>query len=32
MIGVIYVDTREPGGFEIEDVKVLERRGGTGQL
>jgi GAF domain-containing protein len=24
MIGVIYLDTREPGGFEIEDVKVLE--------
>jgi GAF domain-containing protein len=24
MIGVIYLDTREPGGFEIEDVEVLE--------
>ena len=24
MIGVIYLDTREPGGFEIEDLKVLE--------
>ena len=24
MIGVIYLDTREPGGFEIEDVRVLE--------
>ena len=24
MIGVIYLDTREPGGFEIEDVKALE--------
>ena len=24
MIGMIYLDTREPGGFESEDVKVLE--------
>ena len=24
MIGVIYLDTREPGGFKTEDVKVLE--------
>lgn len=24
IIGVIYLDTREPGGFQIEDVKVLE--------
>ena len=24
MIGLIYLDTRKPGGFEIEDVKVLE--------
>ena len=25
MIGMVYLDTREPGGFQIEDVKVLER-------
>jgi GAF domain-containing protein len=24
IIGVIYLDTRKPGGFEVEDVKVLE--------
>ncbi len=24
MIGAIYLDTREPGGFQIEDVKLLE--------
>jgi len=25
MIGMVYLDTREPGGFQIEDVKVLEK-------
>jgi hypothetical protein len=29
MIGVIYLDRREPGGFEIEDVKVLETISGS---
>ena len=24
IIGVIYLDTRKPGGFETEDVEVLE--------
>jgi len=24
ILGVIYLDTRKPGGFEVEDVKVLE--------